>query len=185
MNKNHKTKTTLIGLFTRYILIILLGLGNLFIFYKLLTPITTNTTFYILSLFSSSTAFLSQNTILFKQVIIELIPACIAGSAYYLLFILLFSTPNIKPLKRIKILIISFISFFILNIIRITFLANIASLTIINHPTAFESIHLIFWYLISTLFVIAIWLLIIKHYKLKSIPIYTDLKFIYKLIKKE
>ena len=76
-----------ISLIIRYLSIFLVGLFNLSIFYKLFT---TPTIFYVskmLDIFGSVSVF--QNIILFNQNIIQIIPACIAGSAYYLLFILL------------------------------------------------------------------------------------------------
>jgi len=164
----------LINLFLRYTIIILAGLGNLALFYKLLTPITTKTVSFILNLFSPTITI--ANTIIFNSITIQLIPACIAGSAYYLLLILTLTTPNIKLNKTIKILFTSFITLFILNISRIIIL------TFANQTIYFESLHIIFWYIFSTIFVIAIWIFNIKFYKIKNIPVYSDLKYLVKLI---
>ena len=163
--------------FIRYIIIFLAGLGNLYIFYKILTPLTINTLAIILRLFTTATII--SNTITLPNITIELIPACIAASAYYLLFILNLSTPAIQFKNRPKILLISFLSLFILNIVRILILLTV------NKTTYFQPLHELFWYAISTIFVIAIWLFVVKKYKIKQIPVYDDVLYLYKLIKKK
>ena len=172
-----KQSKQLANLFTRYIIILLLGIGNLFIFYKTLTPITLYTLKTILSVFTKAT--ISTNIITTQNLQIQLIPACIAGSAYYLLLILNLTTPNIKLNKRIKILLLSFLSLLILNILRILLLI------LVNKTILFNPLHELFWYAISTIFVIAIWIFTVKHYKIKDIPVYDDIKFLSKLIKKK
>jgi exosortase/archaeosortase family protein len=166
----------LLNLFLRYILIFLVGLGNLFIFYKIFTPLTIKTTGFFLNL--ASKAVIIENTIIFKTLIIEMIPACIAGAAYYFLFILIFSTPDIKFLKRILILVFSLILFFILNTSRILILI------FLKNNAYFTALHTILWYAFSTVFVILIWLLCVKIFKIKKIPVYSDIKFLKKSIKK-
>ena len=172
-----KQSKKLTNLFTRYIIILLLGLGNLFIFYKTLTPLTLYTLKTILSIFTKAT--ISENIITTQNFQVQLIPACIAGSAYYLLLILNLSTPDIKLNKRLKILLLSFLSLLILNILRILFLISI------NKTILFNPLHEIFWYAISTIFVIAIWIFLVKKYKIKNTPAYDDLRFLSKLVKKK
>ena len=176
---NHRDKVTttgkqsfprLTGLFARYISLIILGLGNLYIIYKILTPLTLHTLNIILSI--SSKPLLIENIIYFKTIGIEIVPACVAGSAFYLLLILILSTANIKPKTRTKAIITALTIFFILNILRILIL-----IPIIN-STYFETAHWIFWHAISTIFVIIIWLSVVKIYKIKSIPIYSDIKIL-------
>ena len=163
------------GLFARYLAILLIGAGNLYIVYKLLTPLTVHTLNTILSIFTVTA--LSNNIIYLSQTRIEIVPACVAGAAFYLLFLLLFSTANIKPETRAKAVITAFAIFFALNITRILIL-----IPMIN-TSYFETIHWIFWHIISTIFVVAVWFSIIKIYKIKSIPIYSDLKYLRSLIK--
>lgn len=163
------------GLFARYLAILLIGAGNLYIVYKLLTPLTVHTLNTVLSIFTATA--LSNNIIYLSQTRIEIVPACVAGAAFYLLFLLLFSTANIKPETRAKAVITAFAIFFALNITRILIL-----IPMIN-TSYFETIHWIFWHIISTIFVVAVWFSIIKIYKIKSIPIYSDLKYLRNLIK--
>ncbi len=157
---------------SRYILILLLGLGNLWIFYKIFTPLTANLSFLLLKLISPET-MISGTNILFKQVSILLVPACVAGSAYYLLTILALSVADVKPLKRASILLFTLASFLILNVLRIFLFSNITEWSLFN------TAHLIGWYLISTVFVVGIWFLTVKLFRIKSIPIYTDFKFLF------
>jgi len=154
------------GILFRYIIILLAGLGNLFIFYKLLTPLTVKSVYLLLNLFSE--LINTGNIIIFREIMVEIIPACVAGSAYYLLFVLVLSTPNIKIGKRLLMILFSFSSFFILNILRLVFLIFIVQ------SLYFEFIHLFFWYILSTLFVAGIWLYSLKIFKIKDIPVYSD-----------
>jgi len=163
------------GLFIRYIIIVLAGLGNLYIFYKILTPLTIRAVALVLSIFTDP--FVLGNTIYTKYAAIELIPACIAGAAFYLLFILVMSTPDIRPLKRLGLLAATLADLFILNVIRILIL-----ITLIRTPS-FETAHWIFWHVISTVFVVGIWIAYVYIFKIKSVPIYSDVKYLAGLIK--
>jgi exosortase/archaeosortase family protein len=169
-----KKKNIIFPIFLRYFLILILGLGNLFLFYFLFSNITIIASSFILSFFGKAEYL--GNLILYNNQIIEIIPACIAGSAYYLLFILIFSTPKIKPLTRIKVLFASFILFFIFNILRISFLSALLNYSLFN------ILHIISWYFLSTIAVILIWVLMIKIFKISEIPIFSDIKFLYSQI---
>ncbi|MFH1291175.1 MAG: hypothetical protein ABIH79_01305 [archaeon] len=94
MNKQSKR---ILGLFSRYFILLLAGMGNLYIFYKILTPLTVQSVGVILSLFTKTITV--GNLILVKGVIIEIVPACVAGAAFYLMFLLIFSTAEVKPKK--------------------------------------------------------------------------------------
>jgi hypothetical protein len=172
MNRQSKK---ILGLFTRYFALLLIGAGNLYVIYKLLTPLTINVVNGILSIFTATT--LAGNTIHLNIIAIEIVPACVAGSAFYLLLILLISTADIKPIIRTKAIITALMTLFTLNIVRILILIPMAG------ASYFETVHWIFWHIISTLFVVAVWLFIIRIYKIKTIPIYSDIKYIGNLIK--
>lgn len=161
----------------RYLILLLVAIPNLYIFYLIFTPLTLYPVYWLLGLFYE--ASLSGNSILFQNFNIELVEACIAGSAYYFLLILNLSTPKIKVKKRIKLMAYSFLTFLILNILRIFFL----SLLLFSESNYFDVTHKIFWYSISTLFVVGIWFFQVKQYKIKEIPIYSDLKYIFGKIK--
>ncbi len=167
-------KENFLSLFYRYYVLILLGFA-IPIFYKIFLPLTIYPVYFILSFFIENIT-IQGNTILSTTLPkIQIINSCIAVSAYYLLVFLNLSTKDIQ--KRIKILFTSVISLLILNILRILFLIFILAKT----PSYFVLTHEIFWYAISTLFVVLIWFAHVKIYKIKSIPIYSDLKYIYNL----
>ena len=84
----------------RYLILVLVAIPNLWLFYLIFTPLTAYPVYWLLSL-PYDASILSNNIILINQAIsIELVEACIAGAAYYLLLILNLSTPKIKIKKR-------------------------------------------------------------------------------------
>ena len=170
-----KQSTKIFMLFARYFSIILLGLGNLYIFYKILIPLTTQTTNIFLVIFTKT--YLIGNIIYLPHTVIEIAPSCVAASAFYLLTILIFSTANIKPEKRLAAISTAFSILFALNIARILVL-----IPFINQ-SYFETLHWIFWHLISIVFVLITYFATTKIHKIKSAPIYTDFKYMKSLIK--
>jgi len=167
-------KTQLFDLGIRYSLLILAGISNLFIFYFIFKPLTIYPVYFILNLFLE--VRLIGNVLLFSNFFsVQLINACIAGAAYYLLLILNLSTPNIKMDKRISMIFYSFLSLLVLNVIRIIIL----TLMFLFGFTFFEFTHQLFWYVLSFVFVIAIWFIQVKIYNIKGIPFFSDLKYLY------
>ena len=156
----------------------MLAYSNLALFYLVFTPLTIYPLFFFLSLLFP--ASLSSANIIIGTHIIEIIHACIAGAAYYLLTILNLTTP--MPLKkRIQALAFSYFSLLILNILRLFILSYL----FLNTNPFFSLTHKIFWYLLSIIFVIGIWFLSVYLFEIKSIPAYTDIKEILKEIKKK
>ena len=169
-----KTGKQIIDILIRYAILILSALPNLYLFYLVFTPLTIYPVYFLLSLFFEPS--LMGNIILVNQIPIEIISACISGSAYYLLFMLNLSTPNIKIKKRIKMIFIAFASLLILNILRIFLL----SLMLIKDSVWFGITHMFFWYVLSIVFVLGIWFLEVKFFRIKQVPFYSDIKFVYK-----
>ncbi len=174
----------IINLFIRYIIILLLAINGLFIIYWLLRPATLYAVVGVLSLFGD-VAIISNVAgsaeFLFSSLSVELIDACVAGSAFYLLLILNLTTP-MKADKRIRIksLAFSIISLFVLNILRIVLLVLVAN----KNLSSFNSIHLLFWYLLSIIMVVGVWLATIKVFMIENIPVYSDVGKIAGLIKR-
>jgi len=165
----------ILDILTRYIFLLALAIPNLYLIYLIFTPLTVYPVYFLIKFFFDS-SMLSSNIIFIEHKIpIELIPACIAGSAYYLLLILNLSTPKIKLNKRMKMLVIALLSLLILNIIRIFSLIFL----FVSDSNIFNTTHVIFWYGISTLFVVLIWFSEVKYFKIREIPIYSDIKFIF------
>ncbi|MFA7707937.1 MAG: pacearchaeosortase [Candidatus Pacearchaeota archaeon] len=170
----NKISRQFINIFFRYLILIIIAFPNFWIFYFVFTPLTVYPVYFLLNIFFD--ASLMENIILIKGFPIELIPACIAGAAYYLLLILNLSTPKIKLKQRIQMILFSFPFLLILNILRIFFL----SLVFLSGNSFFDFAHRLFWYLGSTAFVVGIWFIEVKIFKIKEIPIYSDIKFLYR-----
>ena len=174
-----KPKKEIREILNRYAILILILIPNISLFYFIFKPLTIYLAYFLFSIFFKS-AILSNNEILISNIFnIKIIGACIAGSAYFLLTILNLTTPNIKFKTRIKSLLLSFLIFLSLNIIRILLLG----IMFVNKSLLLETFHKVFWYLLSTIFVVAIWFIQVKIFNIKKIPIYSDIKTLYKYIK--
>lgn len=171
-----------LDLIVRYLILILIALPGLFIFYFIFTPLTVYPVYFLLGLFFDAVLLSKISILLNNSVPIELISACIAGAAYYLLLVLNLSTPKIKIKTRISAIIFSLLAFLVLNILRIFVLSVLAA----TGSAYFNVTHTVFWYGFSTIIVVAIWFAEVKIYKIKEIPFYSDIKFLYRksLLKK-
>lgn len=174
-----KNIKSFLDIFIRYSILLIIGILGLKLFYLLFTFITVYTVYFFLNLFFDAT--LISDVILINNLPIEIIGPCVAGSAYYLLLILNLSIPEIKFSNRIKILFFSFLILFIINILRIILL----SVLLIFGLSFFDMTHKLFWYGGSTIFVVGIWFLSIKIFKIKKIPFYSDVKFLLKNLRKK
>ena len=164
-------------LILRYFTLLLFA-AYISIFYKIFTPATIYPVFWILnSLYGAK--LLEGHTIFFNGYYAEIIPACVAGAAYFLLLILNLSTPmHFK--KRIKSLIFLNLTFLILNIIRIVVFA----LLLPYGYKYFDLAHTLVWYFGSTILIILVWFGNVGLFKINTIPVYTDFRDIYKDISK-
>jgi len=163
----------------RYAILIIAAIANLWIFYLVFTPLTVLPVFWLLDLFYDALLVSGRIILINRMIPIELIEACIAGAAYYLLLILNLSTPGIKLNKRVKMIALSFIFFLVVNILRIFILSLVA----VSGSSFFDITHIFFWYALSTVFVVAIWFAEVKIFKIKEIPFYSDLRLLYKKLK--
>ena len=112
-----KNKALILDILTRYLILILIAIPNLWLFYLVFTPLTAYPVFALLNIFYDASLVAGKIIIINRSIPIELIKACIAGAAYYLLLILNLSTPKIKIRSRIKILLLAFGSFLVLNVL--------------------------------------------------------------------
>jgi exosortase/archaeosortase family protein len=102
----------------------------------------------------------------------NIIPACIAGAAYYLLTIFNLTTP-MKVYKRIGSLFFILGIFFLLNTTRII----IFMIILINgNINFFDIAHSTSWYFGSTVLIILIWFANVLIFRIRAFPVYTDLK---------
>ena len=163
----------------RYVILLILTLFALPWVYNIFTPLTLYPVVGLLGLVYGDVV-VSQITISINGTsLIELAPACIAGSAYLLLLILNLSVP-MKLKQRIYSILASFGVLLILNILRIFILSMLYH----SGNAFFDITHKLFWYGLSTLFVVGIWFLIVKIFIIKDIPVYTEIKYFLKTIKK-
>lgn len=160
----------------RYVFLLIAAFMIQFI-YLGLKPITIFPVFFILKSIYNNLASLdfSSSIIIINNKVIELAEPCIAGAAYLLLIILNFSIP-MPVKKRIYSMIFCIFAFLIINILRII----IFSMLYANDFKFFSSMHMIFWYLMSIVFVALIWFLSVFIFKIKGIPFYEDIKNILK-----
>ena len=161
----------LLGLFTRYLLLLIIALAFSFsqIFYDFFLKLTIYPSCYLLNFFYP--ALVSGSNLLANSYIIEIIPACVAVSAYFLFFILNLSmSMNLK--NRVKSLLFLFASLLAINILRIF----IFSMLLVNNFAYFEVVHKFTWYFMNILIVVGLWFWAVKLFHLSNVPIYTDFK---------
>jgi exosortase/archaeosortase family protein len=172
-------KSGISGILLRYALALGSSLGNLWIFYFIFTPLTIYPVLWILQMFYPA-AELVGNSVFIRGIVIEISKACVAGSAYFLLFMLNMITREIRVRKRILIFIFSSFLLLLLNIARIVVL----SVMNVNDAELFEPLHMFFWYFVSVAYVFFVWIATIHVFKIKAIPFYSDFVYIKKLAKK-
>jgi hypothetical protein len=160
----------ILDIYFRYFLIFIFGLFDLKIFYIIFTPVTTFLVKNILSLFGDLSLF--SQTFSYNNFQFVLSGPCIAGAAYYLLFILIMSCYGIKLKERLFMILSGFSMLLFFNVFRIIILANI------YWNIYFNFLHLFFWYFMSVFFVVSIWFFICKIFKIKFFPIFSDFSYV-------
>src|SRR3989344_7699659 len=85
------------GLVARYIVLLFIGITNLLLgayglFYLVFSPLTVYPSYWIFNVLYDA-RLISSTVIFFKGYYATIIPACVAGSAYFLLLILNLTTP--------------------------------------------------------------------------------------------
>ncbi len=163
------------SLVIRYALLLGIGILNLALgteglFYTIFTPLTIYPVYEVLhGLYEAR--LVSPTVLFFGGYYAELIPACIAGSAYFLLLILNLTTPmSLK--KRIPSLFFLALAFLVFNIARIV----IFGVLLVKGYQYFDIAHIATWYFGSTALVVGIWFANALIFRIKSVPLYTDLR---------
>jgi len=162
-------------LFMKYtydlIIRLFLCLISLDIFYLIFTPLTVYTSYFFLLPLEPSVV--DGIKLVIQGQVFNITEACVAGFAYYLFFLLTMLT---KDIQRIRFIIFGFGLIFLMNVLRIILLVYIYHFYGAEY---FEMLHLLFWRFISGIYVALVWIFLVKRYKVKSIPIYDDLKYLY------
>ncbi|MBS3098778.1 pacearchaeosortase [Candidatus Pacearchaeota archaeon] len=163
------------NLFFRYFTLLIFGMGNLKIFYLIFTPLTVYPVLWLLKLLDANTSLLEGNLLFFEGIYAQIISACVAGAAYYLMLILNLSTP-MKKEQRIASVLFLFITFLVINILRIFVFVLLA----VSGFYYFDLVHKFVWYFGSTVMLVAIWFVNVWKFKINSIPIYNDFREIFR-----
>ena len=147
------------------------------LFYFVFKPITIGLSEAVFRIIGYSTSVVGDY-ILVNNKLFEFVPACIAASAYYLLILLILFTKDINFILGFKLFISGAALLLGMNILRIFILVLVLIKYGVNY---FEAVHLFFWTFIASVFVVLVWIFLIKWYGIKSIPVYSDVKYFIKL----
>ena len=147
-------------------------------FYLVLSPLTLHLSYFFFSLFHPLSA-LAGNTIETATASFEFIPACVATAAYVLLAFLILLTKDISPAERLQMFVYGSLGILAFNILRIELLL----FTYFRLNASFDALHLFVWKFMSTAFVVILWLVLARIYRIKSVPVYSDVKYILGLIR--
>jgi len=141
------------------------------ILYIIFTPLTVSPVYWLLKKIYADTVLLGTTTLYFQDNYANIVEACVAGAAYYLLLILNLTTP-MPLLKRLKSIIFILVVFLVFNILRIVIFARL----LVTGADYFDTAHQITWYFGSTVLVIIVWFVNVLLLDIRTIPIYTDVK---------
>ena len=160
-------------MFVRYFVVFIVGLGDLFLLTLFLSPATVGVVYWILKMFGE--VIFESGVFYFNGFDFEIIGACIATSAYYLLFLLVMITQKIELKKRLLMLGCGFLSLFLLNVSRILIMISL------YWSSVFADVHWWLWHIFSIIFVVGIWFLMVKIFRIKSTPFWDDFQSILEL----
>lgn len=130
--------------------------------------------------FTSYSPEIIQDSLIIGNYQLQLISACISTTAYYLLVLLILTTKDISFKKRIYLFIFGSLLIFIGNLIRIDILII---LLLKNKTNWAQTLHMFFWKVISSIYVLLVWIFLTRKMDIESIPIYSDIKHLYNLSK--
>ena len=165
-------------LLLRYGILLVLPLFSFALFYMLFTPLTVAPVYALIKVLYPGAVLLGSSTIFFQGEYAQIIPACIAGAAYYLLIILNLTTP-MDAAQRAKSLLFLIAAFLVLNIFRILlFMYWFAS-----GFNYFDIAHQATWYFGSTVMIVLVWFANVLLFRIQAIPVYTDILEIVKDIR--
>ena len=167
----------IVSLIIRLTLSFILVLIPFNIFQLLFTKITIYIVFFLLKI-ADTTAVLGKYSVKYaidiQGVTVNIVPLCVTASAYYLLFLLVFLVKDVKFLSRLKMIFLGIFFIFLMNLVRIIILIWV----LINKGDLFANLHTFLWFILSTVYVIALWLFFSYIYEIKTIPIYSDIKYL-------
>jgi len=159
------------------LVVALLGSGVLgfSIFYIIFSWWTVRLSSVMFQLFHDSVAAVG-NVFVVENQVIELIPACVAASAYLLLALLIVLTRGMSFKKGLTLFFVGSVLILVANVIRIEILVALLLKSDVNY---FEQLHLFFWKVLASVYVAGVWIFLSKKFKVKEIPVYSDIKAIF------
>lgn len=160
----------------RISLAIFIGILGVKLFYPIISPLTFYLSYY--SLFFLKPVLINNISFTISDQTLKFIPSCAAASAYLLLALLILLTKDINFKKGVKLFLIGSSIILLVNILRIDFLAYVL---LKYGSNLFDTLHNVIWRVISSTFVVTLWLGLSYAAKIKTIPIYSDFKEIKKL----
>lgn len=165
------------SLFLRLLSAVILGLFYE-VFYLVIAPITFYLSYLLLKIFYNVKSV--EGALIINGQIFNFVPACYAILAYFLLALLILFTKDISFWKGLKMFLIGSAIIFFVNLLRILAIVMIFLEKGINY---FNAVHLITWKVVSTIFVFLLWIFLTKEFKVKTIPVYSDVKTLIKKMK--
>jgi len=140
----------------------------------ILTPLTVYAVKYLLFAYAP---VVTDRSLVINNIGFNFVEACIATYAYLFLWYLCLLTKGIKLITRTKIIVYGFLLIFLMNIFRIVLLIILG----VDYGFYwFNVVHLFFWKFLSGVYVALVWIFLVKIYNIKGIPVYDDLKTLYK-----
>ncbi len=146
------------------------GIIDFNVFYIVFSWWTIKLSYLLMNLFHGA-IYAGGNIIVVGKNVIELIPACVAASAYLLLALLILFTRGISLKKGLMLFLIGSVLILVANVIRIEILT---ALLLNNGVNYFEALHLFFWKILSSVYVAAVWIFLCWWFQIKEIPVYSD-----------
>ncbi len=113
-------------------------------------------------------------SILGGEATINIVKYCVTASAYYLLVLFCIITMEVALWKRLLMFLIGSALIFGMNIVRIVLLI----ITLLNNKNNFQAAHFALNFLLSVVYVVLIWVLLSFLFKIKTVPFYSDIKFL-------
>ncbi|MDO8556104.1 MAG: pacearchaeosortase [Nanoarchaeota archaeon] len=162
-------------LITRYVLAIIVAAASAW-FFVVIGPLTLWLSSVFIKMFYPVT--LLSDGFVFKNIVLQFIPACAAIPAYILLGLLVLTTRNLLWGDRWLLWLMGSFLILLINVFRILLLTIIL---FTGGKNWFDAVHIFFWHVVASFMVVVIWWWLIKKFKIKSIPLVDDVRFLRKL----
>jgi len=138
------------------------------------TPLSAYLSYFPFLLLGAS---VDGNILSFGSSKVEFVDACSALGAYILLGLLVLLTKDVSFWKGVKVFLLGCLMILIANIIRIDLMIIILENYGMN---LFETLHMVIWKFVSVVYVALVWIFLVWKFKIKNIPLWSDLKYLYK-----